>query len=91
MYDSLKDNMHFHYLVSEIWQAFSQLSTEEFESKYGFSKPSTSTVLATHCLKGKRAMEAADKLNLLGYHNIKVYKGSFNDWKEKGGEIESTD
>lgn len=79
--------------LSEIWQAFSQCSDEEFEAKYGFSRPSKSSVLATHCLKGKRAMEAAAKLNLLGYQNVKVYKGSLSDWKEKGGEIhaESSD
>lgn len=73
--------------MSEIWSAFSVFSEAEFEAKYGFTKPSKSTVLATHCLKGKRALEASDKLNLLGYENVKVYQGSFNDWTEKGGNI----
>ena len=35
--------------------------------------------IVLHCLKGKRAFEAADKLLLLGYKNVYVYKVS-NSW-----------
>ncbi|XP_063609101.1 uncharacterized protein LOC134783235 [Penaeus indicus] len=43
------------------------LSDEDFESKYGFSKPSTSTSIVTHCLKGGRARRAGDIFKSKGY------------------------
>ena len=73
--------------VGEIWEAFSQLSDGEFEAKYGFAKPGLEQDMVLHCLKGKRALDASDKLSLLGYTKVKVYKGSFSEWKEKGGEV----
>ncbi len=51
-------------------------------------RPDKSAALVMHCLKGKRASEAADKLSLLGFHDVKIYKGSFLDWKENEGPIE---
>ena len=77
--------------MGEIYEAFAQLSNQDFEKKYGFSKPKLSDSLALHCLKGKRAIDAADKLNLLNYDNIKIYKGSLIDWKNKGGQIETNE
>lgn len=60
------------------------MTDEEFRQKYGFEKPGTSSSLALHCLRGKRALDASDKLLLLGYDNVKVYKGSFMEWKSQG-------
>ena len=73
--------------MNEVWEAFAQLSKNEFESKYGFAKPELEQDMILHCLMGKRALDASDKLSLLGYTKVKVYKGSFNEWKEKGGEV----
>lgn len=76
--------------LNELWEAFAtspMQSGSTFETKYGFARPLPSAPLATHCLRGKRALDASDKLRLLGYANVKVYKGSFLDWKEKGGEV----
>ena len=73
--------------VGEIWEAFSLLSDGEFEAKYGFAKPGPEQDMVLHCLKGKRALDASDKLSLLGYTKVKVYRGSFSEWKEKGGEV----
>ena len=73
--------------MNEIWKAFASMDESTFESKYGFVRPSPSAPLAVSCLRGKRALDASDKLRLLGYGNIKVYKGSFWDWKEKGGKV----
>ena len=36
---------------------------------------------------GKRAMDAADKMSLMGFENVSVYKGSLRDWKENGGRV----
>lgn len=76
------------FLVSQIWRAFN-LQDDAFSSEFGFAKPpkdSADRPLVLHCLAGKRAVDAADKLALLGY-SPRVYKGSFKDWKKKGGEI----
>ena len=38
---------------------------------------------------GRRAMMAREKLEEHGYRMIRVYEGSFDDWKENGGEVET--
>ena len=76
--------------MGEIYEAFGELSDQDFQEKYGFPKPKPSDSLALHCLKGKRAIDAGDKLSLLSYDNVKIYQGSFIDWKNKGGQIETT-
>ena len=72
--------------VPEIWNAF-QLDSDTFESKYGFAKPDLCDQLVVHCLSGKRARMASDKLTLLNFENVDIYKGSFNDWKARGGQV----
>ena len=58
-------------------------------TKYGFPRPKSSDAVVLHCLKGKRALDAADKLSLLNFDNLKIYKGSFADWKNRGGSVET--
>ena len=77
--------------MGEIYEAFGELSDQDFQEKYGFPKPLPSDSLALHCLKGKRAIDAGDKLSLLSYDNVKIYQGSFIDWKNKGGQIETNE
>ncbi|CAG0897928.1 unnamed protein product [Cyprideis torosa] len=73
--------------LPEIEQAFA-LDSAAFLEKYCIPKPlPTATNLVTHCLRGGRATEAAKKMFDLGYKDVMVYKGSFTDWKEKGGTI----
>lgn len=43
------------------------LSEHDFEAKYGFEKPSTSTSIVTHCMKGGRARRAGDLFKSKGY------------------------
>jgi rhodanese-related sulfurtransferase len=74
--------------VPEIWEAF-QLDPESFQSKYGFYKPDSNDGLIIHCRSGIRARTAADKLALLNYDKVQVYKGSFLDWESRGGEIQT--
>ena len=60
--------------VCDIWQAF-QLDNSKFHIKYGIEKELLkSKKIVLHCLKGKRAFDAADKLALLGYDDVYVYK-----------------
>ncbi|XP_042883071.1 rhodanese domain-containing protein CG4456-like isoform X1 [Penaeus japonicus] len=62
------------------------MDDDAFENKYGFSKPSTDAAIVTHCMKGGRARRAGDIFKSKGYAT-RVYEGSFNDWKARGGEV----
>lgn len=73
--------------LGQIADAF-QLSTSEFQSKYGIEKPSVSDGFVISCRSGKRATNAFNKLAPLGYTNAVVYTGSFQDWVKNGGPIE---
>ncbi|XP_018007180.2 thiosulfate:glutathione sulfurtransferase, partial [Hyalella azteca] len=68
-----------------------RLDSSEFEAKHGFPKPQQGDEIITHCNKGGRAGKATEALNARGYHNVKTYKGSFNDWVAQGGEIDKHD
>ena len=47
----------------------------KFRATYGIQKDILqSKKIVLHCLKGKRAFDAADKLALLGYDDVYVYK-----------------
>ena len=59
--------------VHEIYSAFN-LPATEFRANYGFEKPAKTAALCTHCKMGKRATDAADKLFLIGYENVAVYR-----------------
>ncbi len=74
------------FVVPEVEAAFN-MDEAAFKEKYGFDKPAKDAAIVTHCLKGGRAAKGADAMTNLGYSNVKVYAGSFTDWKEKGGEV----
>lgn len=75
--------------VSEIQAAFRRSDDADFATKYGFPKDGGDLPLVLYCLKGKRALDAADKLILLGIpaEKIRIYRGSFADWKARGGRV----
>jgi len=74
--------------LPELSAAF-QMSPEMFSEKYSFSLPDKdSESLILTCRSGKRAFMAKGQLEELGFKNVKVYEGSFLDWKAKGGDIE---
>lgn len=74
--------------LPELKEAFSR-DEEDFASRYGFAKPSKKgSNLVLGCHSGYRALKAYKILDKMGYESLKVYKGSFEDWKEKGGPIE---
>ncbi|CAG0890804.1 unnamed protein product [Cyprideis torosa] len=71
-------------------QAFLQ-SEEDFQKKYGITKPLQSgegSECVFTCRSGRRAEDAIRKLLPFGYKNLWLYKGSYLEWKEKGGPIE---
>ncbi|KAK7084828.1 Thiosulfate:glutathione sulfurtransferase [Halocaridina rubra] len=63
------------------------LPDDEFEKKVGFKKPGLDDPLVITCLLGIRARTAQMALMTAGYKNVRVYKGSFTDWSERGGPI----
>jgi len=73
--------------LAQIADAF-QLSNSEFLAKYGIDKPSEADDFVLSCRSGKRATNARIKLLPLGYSNVLVYTGSFQDWLKNGGPIE---
>ena len=51
------------------------MDNTKFRTTYGIEKDLLkSKKIVLHCLKGKRAFDAADKLALLGYDDVYVYK-----------------
>ncbi|XP_066954464.1 rhodanese domain-containing protein CG4456-like isoform X1 [Macrobrachium rosenbergii] len=63
-----------------------KMSDDDFNSKYGFDKPKDGDSLVVHCQKGSRARRAGDKMANAGM-SVRVYPGSFDDWKAKGGDV----
>ena len=65
-----------------------ELPSQSFEKNYGFVKPSYTDEIVTICSLGTgRAPKAAIILKNLGYLNVKVYVGGFEDWRENGGKV----
>ena len=57
--------------------------------RYGFPKPidkNRKDIVLT-CRSGRRVLVAARILSRVGFENLRIYSGSFNDWKKQGGEI----
>lgn len=77
--------------ITQVPKAFSELSDEEFEETYGFAKPGLDDPFVLYCRQGLGARAANVILKGLGYTNIRVYDGSFREWRQKGGEIERKD
>ncbi|KAK8733193.1 hypothetical protein OTU49_006520 [Cherax quadricarinatus] len=73
--------------LPELEQAI-HMSENDFMKKYGFPKPlpeDTNVVLT--CRSGRRATVAWKQLEPLGYCNIRVYFGSYLEWKARGGPL----
>ncbi|KAJ5656829.1 hypothetical protein N7507_008779 [Penicillium longicatenatum] len=68
------------------------LTADEFETRFGFPKPSVSDdqKMVFYCKAGVRARAAAQLAVQAGYdpESIGVYDGSWLDWKDKGGKVE---
>ena len=73
--------------LHEILNGAFKLSTIEFQDRYGFEKPMRSDIFVLTCRSGRRILVADNHLKELGYQNIRIYPGSFNDWAAHGGRI----
>jgi rhodanese-related sulfurtransferase len=61
------------------------LPEEEFEDRFGFSKPAMDKELVFYCKAGVRSSAAASLAKQYGYEKIAEYKGSWMDWEKNGG------
>merc|ERR1719490_13351 len=71
----------------EIPAAF-QMSSQDFKAKYGFNLPekdATNVVLT--CRSGRRILVAQERLKALGFSDLRLYRGSINDWKANDGPL----
>ncbi|XP_011053061.1 PREDICTED: uncharacterized protein LOC105145304 isoform X2 [Acromyrmex echinatior] len=59
------------------------LEAKKFQKKYGIPKPVKHTKMIFSCYSGKRAENAAKKMNEKGYTQVYLYKGSFKEWHDK--------
>jgi rhodanese-related sulfurtransferase len=60
----------------------------DFTTAFSVPLPDKNQAIVLSCLKGKRASKACEILVGLGYTNVRVYHGSFKDWKERGGRVD---
>ncbi|KAI9454844.1 Rhodanese-like protein [Lactarius psammicola] len=65
------------------------LDGEKFRETYGFRKPALDQEIVFYCRSGMRSSSASDVARRNGYKNILNYKGSWLDWKARGGEQSS--
>ncbi|GFU38219.1 hypothetical protein NPIL_423401 [Nephila pilipes] len=74
--------------LGQIVDAF-KMAESDFSYKYGVPKPDAEfDTFVLSCRSGKRATDAFQKLSSLGYSNMSVYSGSFQDWVKQGGPVE---
>lgn len=64
------------------------LPAEDFEEKFGWSKPKSDDELVFYCKAGVRSRAAAGMARMAGWKKIAEYPGSWLDWVEQGGKIE---
>ncbi|KAF3691574.1 Thiosulfate sulfurtransferase/rhodanese-like domain-containing protein 3 [Channa argus] len=57
-----------------------QLCPEEFNEKYGSEMPEQTDNIVFTCLAGVRAKKALDTADSLGYKNVQLYAGGWQDW-----------
>jgi rhodanese-related sulfurtransferase len=62
------------------------LPADEFEDRFGFSKPSADKEVVFYCKSGVRSSAAAQLAKQIGYRNVSEYRGSWLDWEKNGGE-----
>ena len=73
--------------LHEILNGAFQLTNIKFQDRYGFERPKHSDTFVLACRSGRRILVAEKHLKGLGYQNIRIYSGSFNDWVAHGGRI----
>lgn len=64
------------------------ISEDEFEDRFGFSRPDKVGEVVFYCKAGVRSRAAAGLAKDAGWKNVGEYPGSWLDWAKKGGKIE---
>ncbi|KAI6794151.1 hypothetical protein KC367_g6459 [Hortaea werneckii] len=64
------------------------LPEDEFEDRFGFSKPEMGKEVVFYCKSGVRSSAAAQLAQQHGYKNVSEYRGSWMDWRKQGGKEE---
>ncbi|RMZ88303.1 hypothetical protein DV736_g4474, partial [Chaetothyriales sp. CBS 134916] len=65
------------------------LPVEEFEAKYGFERPGDDKEVVFFCKAGVRSTAAARLAAKAGFGGkVGEFPGSWNEWVERGGEVE---
>lgn len=64
------------------------LPEDEFEDRFGFSKPEMAKEVVFYCKSGVRSSAAAQLAQQHGYKNVSEYRGSWMDWRKQGGKEE---
>ncbi|EXJ70961.1 uncharacterized protein A1O5_05954 [Cladophialophora psammophila CBS 110553] len=68
------------------------LGPEEFEERFGWEKPSQDDEVIFYCKAGVRSQAAARLAGQADFGGkIGEFPGSWSEWAEKGGEVESVD
>ncbi|KZF23416.1 Rhodanese-like protein [Xylona heveae TC161] len=62
------------------------LPADEFEDRFGFTKPPPNKELVFYCKAGVRSSAAAQLAQQGGYDKVGEYRGSWLDWAKNGGE-----
>nr|ALS04300.1 endoplasmic reticulum protein [Acartia pacifica] len=63
------------------------LAADKFQEKYKAALPGKEAAVICHCKMGGRAAKGCDVMKEAGFTNVQIYKGSFMDWTEKGGQV----
>lgn len=66
------------------------LPAEDFEDKFGFSKPSRTDEVIFYCKAGVRSRTAAGLARMAGWEKVGEYAGSWIDWEKRGGEVDKS-
>ena len=61
------------------------LPPDEFEDRFGFTKPPASKEVVFYCKAGVRSAAAAQLARQGGYEKVGEYRGSWLDWEKRGG------
>lgn len=62
------------------------LSADEFQDRFGYTKPPPHKELVFYCRSGVRSSAAAQLAQQGGYESVAEYRGSWLDWTKRGGE-----
>ena len=65
------------------------ITDEEFEDRFGHPRPARDAEVVFYCRSGVRSRAAAGLAADAGWTHVAEYPGSWLDWAEKGGKVES--